>query len=50
MKIDGGPLVGAKPKTGTSAATTGMTKNTMRLRSDVSQKDVYRCQKLGPDR
>ena len=36
--------------TGMSAATTGMIKNTIRLRSDVSQKDVYRCQKLGPER
>ncbi len=36
--------------TGMSATTTGMTKNTIRLRSDVSQKDVYRCQKLGPER
>ena len=29
--------------TGTSAATTGMTKNTIRLRSEVSQNEVYRC-------
>ena len=36
---------------GISAATTGMTKNTIRLRSEVSQKDAYRCQKrLGPQR
>src|SRR2546430_17704261 len=31
-------------------ATTGMAKNTIRLRSEVSQKDVYRCQKVGPVR
>ncbi len=36
--------------TGISIATTGMTKNRIRLRSEVSQKDVYRCQKVGPDR
>ena len=33
---------------GISIATIGMTKNTIRLRSEVSQKDVYRCQKVGP--
>jgi hypothetical protein len=27
-----------------------MTKNTIRLRSEVNQKDVYRCQKVGPER
>jgi hypothetical protein len=36
--------------TGISAATTGMIKNTIRLSSEVSQKDVYCCQKVGPER
>ncbi len=36
--------------TGISIATTGMAKNTIRLSSEVSQKDVYRCQKVGPVR
>jgi hypothetical protein len=36
--------------TGIIAATTGMTKNTIRLGSEVNQKDVYRCQKVGPER
>ena len=35
--------------TGISVAMTGMTKNTIRLSSEVSQKDVYRCQKVGPE-
>ena len=35
---------------GISATTTGMTKNMIRLRREVSQKDVYRCQKVGPER
>ena len=36
--------------TGINAASTGMTKNTIRLRSELIQKDVYRCQKSGPER
>ncbi len=36
--------------TGISIAATGMTKNTIRLRSEVNQKDVYRCQKGAPER
>ena len=34
--------------TGIITATNGMTNNTIRLSSEVSQKDVYRCQKVGP--
>ena len=33
-----------------NVAMTGTTKNTIRLRSEVSQNDVYRCQKVGPER
>jgi hypothetical protein len=33
-----------------SAAATGITKKTIRLSRDVSQKDVYRCQKVGHER
>jgi hypothetical protein len=40
----------AKPMTGIITATNGMTKNTIRLSSEVSQKDVYRCQTVGPER
>ena len=35
---------------GIITATTGITKSTIRLRSEVNQKDVYRCQKVGPER
>jgi len=40
----------ANPMTGIITATNGMTKNTIRLSSEVSQKDVYRCQTVGPER
>jgi hypothetical protein len=42
--------VSAKPITGISAKTTGITKNAILLRSEVSQKEVYRCHKVGPER
>ena len=42
--------VSAKPITGISAKTTGITKNAILLRSESSQKEVYRCHKLGPER
>jgi hypothetical protein len=42
--------VSAKPIIGISANTTGITKNAILLRSEVSQKEVYRCHKLGPER
>ena len=41
---------GAKPMTGISAATIGMTKNTNQSTSEVRQYDVYCCQKVGPAR
>jgi len=46
---DGQPSVnaGAKPMTGMSIATIGITKNTIRSRSELSQKAVYRCHKDG---
>ena len=42
--------VSAKPITGISVKTTGITKNAILLRSEVSQKEVYRCHKVGPER
>ena len=39
--------VSAKPITGISVKTTGITKNAILLRSEVSQKEVYRCH-MGP--
>jgi hypothetical protein len=41
--------VSAKPITGISAKTTGITKNAILLRSEVSQKEVKHCHKLGPE-
>jgi hypothetical protein len=35
---------------GIRIATNGMTKNTNRLRSELNQKDVYRCQMVEPER
>ena len=40
--------VSAKPIAGISAKTTGITKNAILLRSEVSQKEVYRHHKVGP--
>jgi hypothetical protein len=38
-----------KLKTGIIAATMGMAKNAIRLTRELTQKDVYRCQKSGPE-
>jgi hypothetical protein len=42
--------VSAKPIIGINDKMTGITKNAILLRSEVSQKEVYRCHKLGPVR
>ena len=40
----------AKPMAGIITETNGMIKITIRLSSEVSQRDVHRCQKVGPER